>query len=410
MTDGVLTDLETRVLGALDEQAVVDHLVALIRVPSITGTDAESDLQHRHAAELTELGFDVDAWKFDLDELYAHPEFPGTEADRSEGYGVVGTWGGTGTPDAMPALVLQGHVDVVPTGDVDKWVDRDPFSGSIRDGVVHGRGACDMKAGAAANLAVARTLQAAGVTLERPLALHSVVSEEDGGLGAFATMLRGHRGEAAVLTEPTSGRLVIANAGALTFSLTISGRAAHGSTRLEGFSAFEAFLPVHHALLELERERNAEAPTIFRDTRLPYPISIGKLRAGDWASSVPDLLVAEGRLGVRLGESPDDARTHSRARSHGRAQPIRGSATIRSASPGRAGSSRAVVSTRTPRSSTRSRRRSPTSRAGFPSGRRLRTAATCACTRGSAASPRCTTDPATCDSRTRRASRWRSRS
>ncbi len=306
--DSALTDLEARVLGALDETALVDHLVELIQVPSITGTAAESELQHRHAAELSELGFDVDAWKFDLDDLYAHPDFPGTEADRSEGYGVVGTWGGPSGQDAAPALVLQAHVDVVPTGDLGKWVDRDPFSGSIRDGVVHGRGACDMKAGAAANLAVARTLRDAGVTLERPLALHSVVSEEDGGLGAFATMLRGHRGEAAVLTEPTSGRLVVANAGALTFSLTVAGRAAHGSTRLEGFSAFEAYLPIHEALQELERERNADAPALFRDTRLPYPISVGKITAGDWASSVPDLLIAEGRLGVRLGEPPADAR------------------------------------------------------------------------------------------------------
>ena len=109
--------------------------------------------------------------------------------------------------------MLQGHVDVVPTGDLDKWVDRDPWSGAIRDGIVHGRGACDMKAGAAANLAVARALVASGVVLERPFAVHSVVSEEDGGLGAFATMLRGHRGDAAVLTEPTSGRLVVATPG-----------------------------------------------------------------------------------------------------------------------------------------------------------------------------------------------------
>jgi acetylornithine deacetylase len=300
---------EQRVLDAIDEQALVHELVDLIRVPSITGTDAESDLQHRHAGQLRELGFDVDAWEFDLDELYADPRFPGIEAERHEGHGVVGTIGGTQAgPDAMPALVLQGHVDVVPTGDLDKWVDRDPWSGAIHDGIVHGRGACDMKAGAAANLAVARALVASGLTLERPFAVHSVVSEEDGGLGAFATMLRGHRGEAAVLTEPTSGRLVVANAGALTFELRIAGRAAHGSTRLEGHSAIEAFLPVHAALLDLERERNADPDPLFTTTTLPYPISIGTVRAGDWASSVPDLLVAEGRLGVRLDEAPADAR------------------------------------------------------------------------------------------------------
>src|SRR6186713_668118 len=108
-------DAEQRVLDAIDEDALVQELVDLIRVPSVTGTEAESDLQHRHAAQLRELGFDVDAWKFDLDELYADPQFPGIEAERHEGYGVVGTIGGSGgSADQMPALVLQGHVDVVP--------------------------------------------------------------------------------------------------------------------------------------------------------------------------------------------------------------------------------------------------------------------------------------------------------
>ena len=172
-----LSSAEQRVLDALDETALVQELIDLIRVPSVTGTDAESDLQHRFRGQLDELGFEVDAWKLDLEALRAHPDFPGTEAPRVEGYGVVGQLG----PSGRPALVLQAHVDVVPTGDLDKWFDRDPFSGLIRGGVVHGRGACDMKAGAAVNLAVARALVASGLRLERPFALHSVVSEEDGG-------------------------------------------------------------------------------------------------------------------------------------------------------------------------------------------------------------------------------------
>lgn len=299
-----LSPSERRVLEAIDEEALVGSLVDMIRVPSVTGTDAETDLQHRHAAELERLGFDVDAWKLDLADLASHPDHPGTEAPRTEGYGVVGTLG----PDGVPALVLQAHVDVVPTGDLDKWGDGNPWSGSISGDTVRGRGACDMKAGAAANLAVARALVASGVTLDRPFALHAVVSEEDGGLGAFATMLRGHRGEAAVISEPTSGKVVAANAGALTFELKVSGRAAHGGSRLEGFSAFEAFLPVHAALAELERERNERPDPLYDGNPLPYPISIGTVRAGDWASSVPDLLVAQGRLGVRLDESTAAAR------------------------------------------------------------------------------------------------------
>lgn len=301
------TDLslaETRVLDALDERGLVAELVGMIQVPSTTGSDAESDLQHWHASQLRTLGLEVDAWTLDLDALARHPDHPGTEAPRTEGYGVVGLLG----PSGLPALVLQAHVDVVPTGDLDRWADRDPWSGAVRHGRVHGRGACDMKAGAAANLAVARALVSSGVTLERPLALHTVVSEEDGGLGAFATMLRGHRGEAAVITEPTSGHVVVANAGALTFELRVPGRAAHGSSRLAGHSALEAFLPLHAAILDLERERNARPDRLFEGQVLPYPISIGTVRAGDWASSVPDLLIAEGRLGVQLDESPDLAR------------------------------------------------------------------------------------------------------
>ena len=299
-----LTGDETRVLEALDEQRLVDELVALIRIPSVTGSDAESEIQHWHARELSTLGFEVDTWKLDLAGLAAHPDHPGTEAPRVEGYGVVGVLG----PAGVPELVLQGHVDVVPTGDLDNWDDRNPWSGAVRANAVHGRGACDMKAGAAANLAVARALVTSGVTLERPFAVHAVISEEDGGLGAFATMLRGHRGEAAVISEPTSGNLVVANAGALTFELRISGLAAHGSSRLSGHSALDAFLPVYAALLELERERNAHPHPLFDGNALPYPVSIGTLRAGDWASSVPDLLLAHGRLGVLLDEPPAAAR------------------------------------------------------------------------------------------------------
>jgi acetylornithine deacetylase len=299
-----LSPVERRVLDALDEEALVGDLVEMIRVPSVTGTDGESDLQHRHAGRLHALGYDVDTWKLDLTELAARPDYPGVEAPRTEGYGVVGVLG----PPGLPALVLQGHVDVVPTGDLDKWVDRDPWSGAIRNDAVHGRGACDMKAGVAANLAVARALVDAGVTLEKPFAIHAVISEEDGGLGAFATMLRGHGGEAAVITEPTSGNVVVANAGALTFQLRVPGRAAHGSVRLAGHSALDAFLPIYAAIADLERERNAHPDPLFDGNPLPYPISVGTMHAGDWASSVPDLLVAEGRLGVRLDESPDDAR------------------------------------------------------------------------------------------------------
>ncbi len=299
-----LTRAEAKVLDSIDEDMLVETLVKMIQIPSVTGTDEESDIQLWHAQRLTEIGFDVDHWKLDLKQLAAHPDFPGTEAPRSDGYGAVGVLGS----GELPALILQGHIDVVPTGDLLNWEDRNPWSGAIKNNAVHGRGACDMKAGVAANLAVARALVGSGVKLKKPFAVHTVVSEEDGGLGAFATMLRGHRGEVAVISEPTSGKVVVANAGALTFKLRVHGLATHGSSRLAGKSAFDAFLPVYAAITELERERNQRPDPLYRGNGLPYPISVGIVRTGDWASSVPDLLIAEGRLGVQLDEDPTAAR------------------------------------------------------------------------------------------------------
>jgi acetylornithine deacetylase len=172
--------VEDRVLSAIDEAETVRLLAELVGTPSVTGTDAESELQERLARLLTEADLDVDMWRLDLPALREHPDFPGMEADRGEGYGVVGTTGGEGEP----ALILQGHVDVVPTGDLARWAGQDPFTARLTATTAHGRGTCDMKAGLAANLAVVRALRRAGVRPVRPLAVHCVVSEEDGGLGA----------------------------------------------------------------------------------------------------------------------------------------------------------------------------------------------------------------------------------
>ena len=62
------------------------------------------------------------------------------------------------------------------------------------------------------------------------------------------------------------------------------------------------------ALERLEAQRNAEVDPMMARWPVAYPLSIGRIEAGDWASTVPDLLVAEGRLGVALDEPVADAR------------------------------------------------------------------------------------------------------
>ena len=299
-----LTAVEARALAAVDRNAVATSLTDLLAVPSVTGTDAESDVQHVLAKQLTALDLDVDLWPLDLPALTAAAGFPGTEAERSEAWGLVGTAYGEGD---RPALVLQGHVDVVPPGDLGQWRG-DPFEPTWRGGRVHARGACDMKAGVAANLAAYAAIVRSGVRLRRGVALQFVVGEEDGGLGAFGTLARGHGGEACIITEPTSGTLITGAAGALTFTLELAGVATHASTPYAGHSALDSYLPLHRALAELSQRRNRTVEPLMREYPVPYPIVVGRLRTGDWSSSVPDQLLAEGRLGLRIEEDPDAAR------------------------------------------------------------------------------------------------------
>ncbi len=226
------------------------------------------------------------------------------EVERTTAVGCVGVLGDTAT---TPALAFYGHTDVVPPGSLDQWPARDPFTLRVADGIGWGRGACDMKAGVAAELGAIEAVRRSGVTLAAPLAVHLVSGEEDGGLGAFATLRRGHTAAACLNPEPTGGSMIPANAGSLTFRLEVPGLATHGATRGRGVSAVEKFEVVHQRLRRLEADRNTTSAPFFEHLDLPWPLSVGIVSAGDWASTVPDLLVAEGRYGVRIDETVEEA-------------------------------------------------------------------------------------------------------
>ncbi len=306
-----LTAAEAHVLSAVDQAWVLARLCDLVAVPSVGGSAAECEVQHLVGDWLEELDCAVDRWPIDLAAVATDPDAPGQEVVRTEAWGVVGT--APAAEEGLPALVLAGHTDVVPPGDRSLWPG-DPFTPRVCDGAVHGRGACDMKAGVVAALAALAAVRTAGVRLARPVAVHAVVGEEDGGLGAWATLQRGHRGEVCVIPEPTAGAVVTANAGGLTFRLEVTGHAAHAAHRDRGVSAVVLFERVHAGLRAFEAERQAGADPRFGGDPHPYGINIGRVVAGDWASSVPDRLVADGRYGVRLGEDVAAARAALEAR------------------------------------------------------------------------------------------------
>jgi acetylornithine deacetylase len=310
-------DLTAAVLAAADatQPDAVDLLVDLVAVPSTGGSAAEVEVQRAVAAVLAADGFAVDTWELDLERLSTAPDFPGMEVEREAGLGVLATRAG-GAPQRGRSLLVDGHTDVVPPGDLDAWAG-DPYSLRRVDvqgrPALAGRGTCDMKAGLVAAIMAARAVRAAGLTLAGDLLVAPVSGEEDGGLGTYALLDRGVRADACVVPEPTALDIVPANGGALTFRLRVPGRATHASRRTEGVSALEKLLPVLEALAALESRRNAEVHPLMRRWDLAYPLSIGTVAAGDWASTVPDLLLAEGRYGVALDETVAAARAELEA-------------------------------------------------------------------------------------------------
>lgn len=296
------TPTEQQVLERLDLDGMLAFLSELVAIPSLGG--AESPAQERVARWMRENGLEVDLWELDMPALRRHPAYS-AEIEREGGLGVVGIMGGEGEGRD---LILNGHVDVVPAGDPDRW-SIPPWEGRVEGGRVWGRGALDMKGGLVSALFAAKAIREAGVRLKGRLILESVIGEEDGGVGTLATILRGYRGDGAIIMEPTGLSVCPVQAGAVNFRILIPGKAAHGCIRDEGVSALEKLWPVHQELLALEAQRNHNCTDpMFRAYKTPFPLSIGRVEGGDWASSVPDWIRLEGRYGLAPDEDVGEAR------------------------------------------------------------------------------------------------------
>ena len=269
----------------------------LVRVPSVTGE--EGAVQEVVERAFRERGLAVDAWEATPEEVAPYLDHVGEQAAYENRPNIVGVRSGRG---GGRSILLNAHVDTVAGGNPSAW-SRDPFSGEIEGDLIYGRGSCDMKGGLVTHLAALDALAELGIALRGDVTVAATVGEENGGLGALSTVLRGYRADAALITEPTRLALVPAQGGSLVFRLSISGRSAHAAVRDVGVSALEKFLPIFEDIRALEEERNATlSHPLYEGLHNIVPINIGVVRAGNWASTVPESLIAEGRIGLIPGE------------------------------------------------------------------------------------------------------------
>jgi acetylornithine deacetylase len=277
----------------------------LVEFESTSGR--ERPAQEWVAERLADLGFDTHEWTADAEALATLPSFPeAADIDADDRPSVAGVLE-FGDPDAGPTLVLNGHMDVVPAED-DGW-ETDPFDPTWDGDRLVGRGAADMKTNLALLVFVAKHVQDRfGDALDGRLVVESVTGEEEGGIGAPAAALSNpypFERDAALVAEPTSLDVVTATEGVLMKELTVTGRSAHAATRWRGESVLPHFERIRRAFEDLERERHERVTHPLYDHPVNWPVNVGVVEAGDWASSVPARLTAQVRIGFAPGETID---------------------------------------------------------------------------------------------------------
>lgn len=245
----------------------------------------------------------------DVDGIRDHPEFSDTGHSYESRSNLVAERSGTGEGRS---LVFNGHVDVVPENDREKW-SFDPFSGAVEDGQILGRGASDMKGGVGAMIFALAALDRAGITLQGDLAIETVIEEEAGGFGgSLATALAGPAAggayDAVVIPEPTDFDMWIANDGVSYFRVTVEGKSAHAARTDDGVNAAAKLYPIFQALSDLhdERKTSVHDPLFEQWYDQTVSLNLGSLHAGEWPSSVPD----EATLEARISHAPAETREH----------------------------------------------------------------------------------------------------
>ncbi|WP_412174955.1 acetylornithine deacetylase [Albidovulum sediminicola] len=190
-------------------------------------------------------------------------------------------------PDRAGGILLSGHSDVVPVAD-QNW-SSDPFAMAERDGLLYGRGTCDMKGFIAASVAMAPLL--AERATGRPVHFAFTHDEELGCLGAqaLAQVLRTRedRPSVAIIGEPTMMRIIEGHKGCYEYSTHFTGLEGHGSAPDRGVNAVEYAVRYVARLLELREKLKGRAPA---DSRFDPPwttINTGALTGGVAHNVIP---------------------------------------------------------------------------------------------------------------------------
>lgn len=293
MTD--TASVEERVLGRI--RAGRDDLVGLLteliacdttaRGPGEPARD-EAKLQDLLAGRLRALGADVDVWEPEAFVAGESPVIP-YDYDFEGRPQLLGRLAGSG---GGRSLLLNGHIDAVPCGDLARW-NSHPLAAEVRDGYLYGRGANDMKGSIAAFVHVLECLRAEGVRLRGDVLVAANTDEETNGAGSLRVAERGVKADAGICGEPTGFDVWAACRGTMNVRIGVAGRTGHAEMPQPGWrdggavNAIEKLEPVLAAIRSLREDWRSRADG-RHPLLAPPDIVPTVLRAGEWMVTYPD--------------------------------------------------------------------------------------------------------------------------
>jgi acetylornithine deacetylase len=186
-------------------------------------------------------------------------------------------------------IILSGHTDVVPI-DGQVW-DTDPFVLTEKNGLLYGRGSCDMKGFIAAALAMVPEFLA--MPRHKPLHLALSYDEEVGCMGVSSLLdelqRQGLQPDGCVVGEPTSMNVVVAHKGINVFNCKVHGKAAHSSLTPQGCNAIEYAARLICTIRDMADQLKAQGPY---DQCFDVPFSTmttNQIRGGIAVNTIPEL-------------------------------------------------------------------------------------------------------------------------
>lgn len=176
------------------------------------------------------------------------------------------------------SLMLSGHMDTVPSYDMES-----AFEGAIVDGVLYGRGACDMKGPLASMMSAMAAIKRSGITLQGDLIFTGLADEEEQGKGAGYLVNNGPFADGVIVGEPTEMKIDIGHKGLEWIEITVHGKKVHGGNKEAGINAIQM------AARLIDRIYNQYVPVL---NSREYPIlgaptiNVGTITGGDQPSTV----------------------------------------------------------------------------------------------------------------------------